>query len=182
MKKIVLFYLLILIVGLSGCSSKDKEEFPGVGENELAFIAFDLKITPLTKPYDNKFTDRYVYLFKLDGAHPSEKIYPFAMDFHGERVCTIDDVNNELIVSDYSGKFSQVKDDAGYYTLKGKHSIFNNNIITGLTKGNYLVVIETCGSYFCSKMKFNDEKYGYYTLNLIQTANVDGYQNKCIWF
>lgn len=175
---------LTLIVALVSCSS-DREQFPGVGEHELAFVSFEFKIQPLEELSNNKVTDRYVYLFRLDGKHLATEISPYALDYAGERICTIDDVNGDVIESDYSGTFTQKKNDDGYYILSGSAAIYTRAVNGRLMIGDYLLVVETCGSYFCKKLAIkagSEGKYEYYKFDLVQTKDSDGNRNYIIWF
>jgi len=68
-------------------------------------------------------------------------------------------------------------------------SIFNKDIPSDLKIGNYLLVVETMGTYFCKELSIipeEDEKFAKYTFDLIQTANITGiykgYSKRYIWF
>ncbi|MFA7116602.1 MAG: hypothetical protein WC140_05150 [Bacteroidales bacterium] len=187
MKKIIMLFLIALI---TGCSSNSDDPFSDIPDDELAFVSFDLNLTPLEKPFSKKLYDRYVYLFYLDGKHPgSDQPNPHAFDYGSKRVCYIKDVNNDDIFCDYSGKFLQDKDDDGYYLLKGGVGIFNKDMPYGLKIGNYLLVVETMGTYFCKELDIipdKNERYAEYTFDLIQTADITGinkgFKKRYIWF
>lgn len=186
MKKVVLFCLVSML--LAACSgSNNDDEFPGISDGELAFIHLDLNVTPLNASdlYKNKLYSRYVYLFYLDGKHPkNDKPSPFAFDYGNSRICTINDVNDDPIECDYSGEFLQNTNSDGTFKLSGAHSIYKYNVTStaNLKKGNYLIVIQTMGSYFCKKIDISpDKKYAEYTLNLVQTSGSDGKANQYIW-
>lgn len=186
MKKILLFCFVALLAACSG-SESNEDEFPGISDSELAYIQLHLNITPLNSSdlYKNELYSRYVYLFYLDGKHPkNDKPAPYAFDYVSKRICTISDVNGDPIESDYSGEFSQDTNSDGTFKLSGTTSIYKYNVTSSLNlkKGNYLIVIQTMGSYFCKKIDISpDKKYAEYTLDLLQIAGNDGNASQYIW-
>jgi hypothetical protein len=177
-----------MICLLSACSgSNGNDDFPGISDGELAYIQLHLNVTPLNSSdlYKNKLYSKYVYLFYLDGKHPkNDKPYPYAFDYGSKMICTISDVNDDPIECDYSGEFLQDTNTDGTFKLSGVTSIYKYNVTSSLNlkKGDYLIVIQTMGSYFCKKIYISPEnKYAEYTLDLVQTAGGDGKINQYIW-
>ena len=185
MKKIVLIYLVIFFAGCSSGSSNN--DFPGIYDDELAYIQLHLNITPATSSilYKNKLYSKYVYLFYLDGKHPkSDTPSPYAFDYASKRICTISDINDDPIECDYSGEFIQDTNNDGTFKLSGVTSIYKYNITStaNLKKGNYLIVIQTMGSYFCKNININsDKKYVEYIFDLKQTSDNNGNVTQYIW-
>lgn len=194
MKKLLITAIAILgvVVTFHGCTKDDKEEFPNIPKDELAFVGFKFELRPATSDDDlfngrdsyGKLYTQDFYLFKLDGKHLAEGLpRPKTFESGRETLCVIHDVNGELILADFSTHNWQNKDiNTGKYILKGTVAVYNNEVTGRLKKGRYLIVVNTLKSYFCKIIDISPQnKYEYYNFVLIQTKmndKIDDY----IWF
>lgn len=187
MKKYLLFLLAFLpMVLCTSCSSDDDDETNQPQKLSSIEINFDFT------PYDmsafstsKQLYTREIYLFNMEGKHIKEPITPFSMETKDYGwACAIDDVNGENIYCDYSGEFSQKKDNDGYYTFNCVDAIYNYNFLSKkeLSRGLHLLVIKINGSYFCKKIDINPKNFfAEYDFHLVQTAT-NGKVDRFIWF
>ena len=187
MKKYLLFLLAFLpMVVFTACSSSEDEDVEQTQKLSSIGIEFDFTPYDMTSfSTSKKLYTKEIYLFNLEGKHIKEPITPFSMELKEYGlVCSIDDVNGEYIYCDYSGEFTQEKDNDGYYTFNGVEAIYNYNFLSKreLSRGMHLLVIKTNGSYFCKKIDINPEtSFAKYNFHLVQTVT-NGKVDKYIWF
>ena len=185
MKKL-LFCLLAACTLISCSDDKDDDSYlSNVPDDEVAYIQVRVDANMINTP--NSFDLAWLFLFHIDDKDVDENIIPHIDGSYSNRLCYIEDKNEEVILCDYTETFLREKDENGTLTMKYVDVAFSPNILsatstTNFKRGKYLVVIYMGDSYFCHYETIDPkEKYAELHYNLVQTET-SGIADRYIWF